>query len=637
MREVQAKETIGFQAEIKELLGLMIHSLYSNKEIFLRELISNAADAAEKLRFLALADESLLAEGGELKIWVDYDPKARTLTVRDNGIGMSRQEVIDYIGTIASSGTRQFLKSLTGDTAKDSQLIGQFGVGFYSAFIVADRVILETRKAGRPAEEGVRWESTGEGEYTLETIFKPERGTCVTLHLKPEEDEFLQGSRLREIIKKFSDHIPLPIVMQKEGGGGEEVVNRALALWTRPREEISASDYEEFYKHLAHDLKPPLAYLHTRVEGTTEYTLLLYVPSHAPFDLWDREPRHGVKLYVKRVFILEDPKLLPRYLRFVRGVIDASDLPLNVSREMLQQSRDLERIRAGAVKKVLGMLEDLAANQKEKYQTFWQTFGTVLKEGIIEDPKNRNQIAKLLRFASTYDEAESQNVSLEDYLGRMQEGQDKIYYLVAESYAAAKSSPHLEALRSKGIEVLLLWEPVDEWWVEHLSEFAGRPLKSVAKGELDLGKLADAGEAKAQELVEQAFSATLAKVKQVLGNKVKEVKLSRRLTTSPACLVLEAYGLSRRMESILKAAGQTFSTGKPILELNPKHPLVKRLEGESNVKRFADLSWLLYDQAVLAEGGQLEDPAAFVRRLNELLLENDKTLRGGEGDVEPKT
>ncbi|GAB6067545.1 molecular chaperone HtpG [Methylothermus subterraneus] len=625
---VSSKSTFGFQAEIKQLLQLMIHSLYSNKEIFLRELISNAADAAEKLRFLALADESLLAGDSELKIWVDYDPKARTITVRDNGIGMSREEVIEHIGTIASSGTRAFLKSLTGDAAKDSQLIGQFGVGFYSAFIVADRVTLETRKAGAPAEEGVRWESSGQGEYTLETVFKPERGTRVTLHLKPEEDEFLNGSRLREIIKKFSDHIPLPILMRKEDGSGEEVVNRALALWTRPREEIGQSDYEEFYKHVAHDLQPPLAYLHSRVEGTTEYTLLLYIPSHVPFDLWDREPRHGVKLYVKRVFIQEDSKLLPRYLRFVRGVIDANDLPLNVSREFLQENRTLERIRAGAVKKVLGMLEELAQNQKDKYQTFWQAFGTVFKEGIIEDPKNRDRIARLLRFASTYDPAASQNVSLQDYLGRMKAGQEKIYYLVAENYQAAKTSPHLEVFRDKGIEVLLLWEPVDEWLVAHLPEFEGKPLQSVAKGELDLGKLADANEAKAQELVEQAFAATLAKVKHVLGDKVKEVKLSRRLTDSPACLVLEAYGLSRRMESLLKAAGQTILTAsKPVLELNPKHLLVKRLEDESNPQRFADLCWLLYDQAVLAEGGQLEDPAAFVRRVNELLQE---ALKDGE-------
>lgn len=617
---VSAKQTIGFQAEINQLLRLMIHSLYSNKEIFLRELISNAADALEKLRFLALADESLLAGDSELKIWIDYDPKTRTITVRDNGIGMTRQEVIDHIGTIARSGTREFLSALTGDVAKDSQLIGQFGVGFYSAFIVADRVTLETRRAGASAEEGVRWESTGDQEYTLETIAKPTRGTSVTLHLKAEEDEFLNGLRLREIIKKFSDHIAFPIVMKKEGKDEEEVVNRASALWTRPREEISVSDYEEFYKHVAHDFQPPLAYLHSRVEGTTEYTLLLYIPRHAPFDLWDREPRHGVKLYVKRVFIMEDPKLLPRYLRFIRGVIDSNDLPLNVSRELLQENRILEKIRAGTVKKVLGMLEDLAKNEPEKYQTFWQAFGTVFKEGIIEDPKNRSRIAELLRFASTYDASESQTVSLRDYLGRMKEGQGKIYYLVAESYQAAKNSPHLEVLRDKGIEVLLLWEPVDEWLVAHLTEFEGKPLQSVAKGELDLGKLADENEAKAHQLVEQAFIATLAKVKQILGDKVKEVKLSRRLTDSPACLVLDAYGLSRRMESILKAAGQSIlDAGKPVFELNPKHPLVKRLQEESDSNRFEDLSWLLYDQAVLAEGGQLEDPAAFVRRFNKLL------------------
>ncbi|GAB4357071.1 MAG: molecular chaperone HtpG [Methylohalobius crimeensis] len=622
---VQSKQTVGFQTEITQLLKLMIHSLYSNKEIFLRELISNAADAAEKLRFQALSDESLLEGDSELKIWVDYDPEARTVTVRDNGVGMTRQEVMENIGTIARSGTRRFFESLTGDEAKDSQLIGQFGVGFYSSFIVADRVTLETRKAGVPTEEGVRWESAGEGDYTIESVTQPERGTAVTLHLRPDEDEFLQGFRLQEIIKKFSDHIPLPIVMVKEGPEGskekaEEVVNRASALWTRSREAISTEDYEEFYKHVAHDFEAPLAYLHSRVEGTTEYTLLLYLPRRAPFDLWDREPRHGVKLYVRRVFIMEDPKLLPRYLRFVRGVIDSDSLPLNVSREILQENRTLDRIRAGAVKKVLGQLEDLAKNDPEKYQTFWEAFGPVLKEGVIEDSKNRDRVAKLLRFASTGDDSESQHVSLQDYVARMQEGQEKIYYLVADSYQAAKNSPHLEILKQKGIEVLLLWDPVDEWLVGHLSEFEGTPLQSVAQGDLDLGKLADEGEDKAHELVEQGFAGVIAKIKQVFGDKVKEVKLSRRLTDSPACLVLEDNALSRRMESILKASGQpVFSASKPVFELNPKHPLVKRLQDESEQQRFEDLAWLLYDQAVLAEGGQLEEPASFVGRFNRLL------------------
>ncbi|XSG83677.1 MAG: molecular chaperone HtpG [Methylohalobius sp. ZOD2] len=622
---VQSKQTVGFQTEITQLLKLMIHSLYSNKEIFLRELISNAADAAEKLRFQALSDESLLEGDSELKIWVDYDPEARTVTVRDNGVGMTRQEVMENIGTIARSGTRRFFESLTGDEAKDSQLIGQFGVGFYSSFIVADRVTLETRKAGLPTEEGVRWESAGEGDYTIESVTQPERGTAVTLHLRPDEDEFLQGFRLQEIIKKFSDHIPLPIVMVKEGPEGskekaEEVVNRASALWTRSREAISTEDYEEFYKHVAHDFEAPLAYLHSRVEGTTEYTLLLYLPRRAPFDLWDREPRHGVKLYVRRVFIMEDPKLLPRYLRFVRGVIDSDSLPLNVSREILQENRTLDRIRAGAVKKVLGQLEDLAKNDPEKYQTFWEAFGPVLKEGVIEDSKNRDRVAKLLRFASTGDDSESQHVSLQDYVARMQEGQEKIYYLVADSYQAAKNSPHLEILKQKGIEVLLLWDPVDEWLVGHLSEFEGTPLQSVAQGDLDLGKLADEGEDKAHELVEQGFAGVIAKIKQVFGDKVTDVKLSRRLTDSPACLVLEDNALSRRMESILKASGQpVFSASKPVFELNPKHPLVKRLQDESEQQRFEDLAWLLYDQAVLAEGGQLEEPASFVGRFNRLL------------------
>ncbi len=619
---VQNRETIRFQAEARQLLHLMIHSLYSNKEVFLRELISNAADAAEKLRFEALGDESLYEGDSELKIWIEVDRDARTLTVRDNGIGMSRREVIDNIGTIARSGTRQFLERLGGDQAKASQLIGQFGVGFYSAFIVADRVTLETRKAGVPAEQGVRWESSGEGDYTIADLTLSKRGTRVTLHLREGEEEFLDPARLRQLIRKFSDHIPIPIVMQWESGEGEEVVNQASALWTRRREEIRPEDYEEFYKHVAHDFEGPLAWVHSRVEGTTEYALLLYLPKRAPFDLWDREPRHGVKLYVRRVFIMEDPKLMPRYLRFVRGVVDSDDLPLNVSREILQENRTLEKIRAGAVKKVLGLLEDLARNEPDKYRTFWENFGTVLKEGIIEDPHNRERIAKLLRFATTHDEAESQNVSLADYLARMKEGQEKIYYLVAENDQAARNSPHLEIFRRKGIEVILLWEPVDEWLVTHLTEFEGKPLQSVARGELDLGKLADENEEKAREVVAQGFQATLDKIRKALAGKVADVKLSRRLTDSPACLVQDVYGLSRRMESILKASGQPVPGGsKPILEINPKHPLVERLRDESDPKRFDDVSRLLYDQAVLAEGGQLDEPAEFVRRFNALLQE----------------
>ena len=618
---IQNKQTIGFQAEVKQLLQLMIHSLYSNREIFLRELISNAADAAERLRFQALADESLYEGDSDLKIWIDYDKEARTVTVRDNGIGMERQEVIDNIGTIASSGTRRFLESLSGDEATDSRLIGQFGVGFYSSFIVAGRVTLKTRKAGLPAEQGVRWESGGEGDYTLQQVNRSQRGTTVTLHLRDDMDEFLDGARLRAIVRKFSDHIPLPIVMKKEDGA-EEVVNKASALWVRSKDEIEEKDYEEFYRHVAHDFEAPLAHVHSRVEGTNEYTLLLYIPKQPPFDLWERESSHGVKLYVQRVFIMEDPKLMPRYLRFVRGVIDSDSLPLNVSREILQENRVLERIRAGAVKKVLGLLEDLAKNHPDRYQTFWKSFGTVLKEGIIEDSKNRDRIARLLRFATTHDEDESQNVSLADYQARMKEGQDKIYYLVAENYQAAKDSPHLEIFRDKGIEVLLLWQPVDEWLVAHLTEFEGKSLQSVAKGELDLGGLKDEGEEKARELVSQTYRDTLEKIKQVLGEKVSEVKLSQRLTDSPACLVLDNFGLSRRMESILKSTGQphTFGT-KPILEINPKHGLVERLRDETDSRCFEDLSRILYDQAVLAEGGQLDDPAAFVRRLNALLQE----------------
>ena len=625
---VQNRETIHFQAEAKQLLNLMIHSLYSNKEVFLRELISNAADAAEKLRFEALADAALYEGDSELKIWVEVDKGARTLTVRDNGIGMTRQEVIDNIGTIARSGTRQFLERLTGDQARDSQLIGQFGVGFYSAFIVADRVELETRRAGEPEEAGVRWESDGQGEFQIATITRPQRGTAVTLYLREGEDEFLDPVRLRQLIRKFSDHIPIPIVMKKESGEGEEVVNQASALWARNRDEIRPEDYEEFYKHVAHDFEAPLAWVHSRVEGTTEYTLLLYLPKHAPFDLWDREPRHGVKLYVRRVFIMEDPKLMPRYLRFVRGVIDSDDLPLNVSREILQENRTLEKIRAGAVKKVLGLLEDLSKNDQDKYRTFWHQFGTVLKEGVIEDARNRDRIAGLLRFASTRDEAEGQNVSLAEYVERMKPDQEKIYYLVAENYQAAKNSPHLEVFRQKDIEVLLLWEPVDEWLVAHLTEFDGKPLQSIAKGKLDLGKLADENEKKAQELVAQGFSATLDKIRKALAGKVADVKLSQRLTDSPACLVLDAHALSRRMESILKASGQLVpGTSKPVLEINPKHPLVERLRDESDPKRFDDLSCLLYDQAVLAEGGQLDNPAEFVRRFNALLQE---ALGGGQ-------
>jgi molecular chaperone HtpG len=627
MTVAESKVTMGFEAEVKQLLHLMIHSLYSNKEIFLRELISNGSDAADKLRFLALGNDALYEGDSELKIRIEHDKTNRTLTITDNGIGMTRDEVRENIGTIARSGTRQFFESLTGDEAKDSQLIGQFGVGFYSAFIVADKVTLETRKAGLDAAQGVRWESKGEGDYTLETIEKPEHGTKITLHLREGEDEFLDGWKLRSIIRKFSDHISLPILMKKEAYGDEkpaadewETVNSASALWAKNRDEISDEQYNEFYKHVSHDFQEPLARLHSRVEGTNEYTLLLYIPSHAPFDLWDRDAKHGVKLYVRKVFIMEgSEKLMPRYLRFVRGVIDSDSLPLNVSREILQENALLEKIRSGAAKKVLGLLEDMARNEREKYQAFWKEFGQVIKEGPIEDFKNRDRIAKLLRFASTHNDSDVQNVSLEDYVGRMKEGQDKIYYITAENYAAAKNSPHLEIFRRKGLEVLLLHDRVDDWLVSYLTDFEGKHLQSVAKGDLDLGTLADEADKKHTEEASKAFQPVIDKIKQTLGDKISDVKISARLTDSPACLVSETYGLSRTMERIMKSAGQDVPVSKPIFEINPDHPLVTRLKDEADESRFADLTHILYDQAVLSEGGQLDDTAAFVRRLNGLL------------------
>ncbi|MEW6313638.1 MAG: molecular chaperone HtpG [Pseudomonadota bacterium] len=629
MTATVAKETLGFQAEVKQLLQLMIHSLYSNKEIFLRELISNASDAADKLRFEALADAALFENDTELKIRIGYDKAARTLTIADNGIGMSRQEVIDHIGTIAKSGTREFFQSLTGDAQKDAHLIGQFGVGFYSAFIVADKVTLVTRRAGLTAEHGVRWESEGTGDYTLETVNKATRGTEITLHLKADEDELLSGHRLQAIIRKYSDHITLPIVMKKEEWDkdkGEyavtdvdETVNQASALWARAKADISDEQYQEFYKHIAHDFEAPLAWLHARVEGRQEYTQLLYIPSHAPFDLYDREHRHGVKLYVKRVFIMDDAEqLLPAYLRFVRGVIDSANLPLNVSREILQQSKDIEAIRAGCVKKVLGLLEDLAENDKEKYATFWREFGRVLKEGVGEDYANRERIAKLLRFAST--QSDVQEVSFADYIARMQDKQDKIYYITADSFAAAKNSPHLEVFRSKGIEVLLLSERVDEWVTSNLHEFDGKPLQSVAKGELDLSAFEDAEEKAAHEKDADAHKELTDKIQQALGDKVKAVRITHRLTESPACLVADQYGMSANLERLLKAAGQNVPGSRPTLEINPRHPLVQRLQQESDETRFTDLSLILFDQSLLAEGGQLDDPATFVKRLNQLML-----------------
>jgi molecular chaperone HtpG len=630
MTVAENKVTMGFEAEVKQLLQLMIHSLYSNKEIFLRELISNASDAADKLRFTALGDDALYEGDADLKIRIEFDKNARTLTITDNGIGMTRDEVRENIGTIARSGTRRFFESLTGDQAKDSQLIGQFGVGFYSSFIVADKVTLETRKAGTTAEHGVRWESGGEGDYTLETIDRPERGTQVTLHLREGEDEFLDGWKLRSVVRKFSDHISLPIVMLKESYGEEkegeeklvewETVNSASALWAKNRDEITDEQYNEFYKHVSHDFQEPLARLHSRVEGTNEYTLLLYLPAHAPFDMWDRDAKHGVKLYVRKVFIMEgSEKLMPRYLRFMRGVIDSDSLPLNVSREILQEDKLLEKIRSGAVKKVLGLLEDLAKNEPEKYRSFWKEFGQVFKEGPIEDFKNRDRIAKLLRFASTHTDSDEQNVSLDDYIGRMKEGQDKIYYITAENFAAAKNSPHLEILRKKGLEVLLLSDRVDDWLVGYLTEYESKPLQSVAKGDLDLGTLADETDKQHTEEAAKEFEPVVERIKKALGDKVGEVKVSGRLTDSPACLVSDNYGMTRTMERIMKSAGQNVPSAKPIFEINPDHALVARLRNEADEARFADLTHVLYDQAVLSEGAQLDDPAGFVRRLNGLL------------------
>jgi len=628
MENTSTREHLPFQAEVRQLLDLMIHSLYSNKDIFLRELVSNGSDACDKLRFEALSDPALFEDDPDFAIRVTYDKAARTISVADNGIGMSRQEVVENIGTIARSGTREFISRLTGDQARDAHLIGQFGVGFYSTFIVADRVTVITRRAGLGAEHGIRWESAGEGEFTLETVEKAQRGTEVILHLREGEDELLTGARLRDIIRRYSDHIQIPIRMKKEEwdkdrqdyfpSGGEETVNQASALWARPKSEISEEEYQAFYKHVAHDFEPPLAWVHAKVEGTKEYTQLLYIPSHAPFDLWDREHRHGVKLYVRRVFIMDDAEqLMPLYLRFVRGVIDSNDLPLNVSRELLQQSREIEAMRAGSVKKVLGLLEDLAANEPEEYATFWKEFGAVLKEGPAEDPVNRDRIAKLCRFASTHLDSEAQVASLADYVSRMKQGQETIYYVTGDSFFSARNSPHLEVFRKKGIEVLILSDRVDEWLIAHLTEFEGKRLQSVAKGALDLGSLADEGETTKQAEVESEFRGTLDSLKKALGERVKDVRITLRLTDSPACLVADAHDLGGHLQRLLKAAGQKVPVSKPILEVNPGHPLVRRLQGEEG--RFEEWAELLFEQSILAEGGQLEDPAAFVRRVNRLL------------------
>jgi molecular chaperone HtpG len=621
------KETLGFQTEVKQLLNIVINSLYSNKEIFLRELVSNASDAADKLRFAAISDNSLYENDSELKVTVDFDKTAKTITITDNGIGMNREEIIENLGTIAKSGTREFLSQLSGDQAKDAHLIGQFGVGFYSAFIIADKIVVESRRAGMSADQGARWESTGTGDYTIENIEKSERGTKITLYVKADEDEFLDAWRLRSIIHKYSDHIPIPIKMKKVAEEGKEsdeyeTVNRATALWTLPKHEIKEEEYKELYKHVAHDFEDPLLWSHNKVEGKQQYITLLYIPSHAPFDLWNREHPRGLKLYVQRTFIMDNAEqFLPLYLRFVRGVIDSSDLPLNISREILQHNKLTQAMSAGVAKRVLSMLEDLARDDKEKYQKFWQEFGQVLKEGPAEDFANKDKIAKLLRFTSTNQDSETQNVSLDDYVSRMKSGQDKIYYITADSYNMAKNSPHLEIFRQKGIEVLLLIDRIDEWLISHLSQFEGKPLQSIAKGDLDLGSVENPEEKEAQQKMATDFEDINKKIKDVLGDKIKEVRTTHRLTDSPACIVYDENDMGGHMQKLLKAAGHAFPTAKPILELNPKHPIVAGLKTETNIDRFNELSHILLEQAILAEGGQLEDPAQFIRRMNKLLLQ----------------
>ncbi len=620
-------ETRGFETEVKQLLDLMIHSLYSNKDIFLRELISNASDACDRLRFTAVSDASLYEDDIELKVKISYDKKNRTVTVSDNGVGMNRDEVIDNIGTIAKSGTQSFLASITGDQKSDANLIGQFGVGFYSSFIVADEVTLRSRKAGDSADKGVEWVSQGKGEYNIKSIEKAGRGTEVILHLREGEDEFLNDWKLRSIITSYSDHIDFPVVMnktvepQEEGGETvieEETVNQASALWTRARSDIKDEEYKAFYKHVAHDFEDPLDWRHNRVEGTTEYISLLYIPARAPFDLYDRESRHGIKLYVQRVFIMEDAEqLMPRYLRFVRGLIDSNDLPLNISREILQGSKLIDNIRNGSVKKVLGMLEKIAKNDPEKYAKIWAEFGKVLKEGPAEDVANREKIAKLLRFATTHTGEEAQTASLEDYVSRMQEGQDKIYYVAADSHSAAKNSPHLEIFKKKGIEVLLLSDRVDEWLTAHLMEYDGKKIQSVAKGELDLD---DESSEKKLEQKAKASEKLIKRMKKALEDKVEDVRVTNRLTDSPACIVLNEHDMAMHMQRILKEAGHALPGSKPILEINPDHPIVKKLDSEKSKKKFSDWSDILFDQALLAEGGQLEDPASFVAKLNKMLV-----------------
>lgn len=631
------KETLDFKAEVSEVLNLVIRSLYSNKEIFLRELISNASDAAEKLRFEALTDDALYENDPDLRIRISTDKEAGTLTISDNGIGMSRQEVTETIGSIASSGTKKFMQNLSGDATTDNQLIGQFGVGFYSAFIVADKVIINTRRAGLGEEHGASWESTGEGSYSIQTIDKPGRGTEIVLHLREEDREFLDSWRLRSIISKFSDHVALPIEMIKEELPADpeeeqeekkeaviewEQVNKGTALWMRNKADIGEEEYNEFYKHIGHDFEDPLAHVHTRVEGTNEYTTLLYIPSKAPFDLWERDQKHGVKLYVRRVFIMDEAdKLMPNYMRFVKGVVDSDDLPLNVSREILQHDRKIDSIRGANVKRVLGLLEKMASKDADKYQKFWNEFGKVLKEGPAEDFANKDKVAALLRFASTKSEGDTENVSLDDYLERMGENQDKIYYITADHLSAARNSPHLEIFNKKGIEVLLLTDRVDEWLMSHLTEYKDKKFQSVAKGELDLGELDTKEDKEKQEKAAEEHKSLLDQTKEALGDTVKEVRVSSRLTDSPACLVVDEYDMSQNLARVLKQLGQDAPMPTPIMELNIEHPIVNRMEGETDDERFADLARLLYEQSLLAEGGQLEDPAAFVHRLNKLMLD----------------
>jgi len=625
------KETMEFQAEVQQLLKLMIHSMYSNKEIFVRELVSNASDACDKLRFEALGKDDLYQGDGELKIRVSFDKDAKTVTISDNGIGMDRDELIANIGTIANSGTKKFMEALSTEQVKDAEMIGQFGVGFYSSFIVADKITVETRRAGSAAEDGHRWESDGEGSYSIENIEKEGRGTDIILHLRDEDLEFADGFRLRAIIRKYSDHISLPIVMQKDVAPTEEgeekvipedeTVNSASALWARAKSEITEEEYKEFYKHISHDFEDPSKWMHNRVEGSQDYTSLLYLPKKAPFDLFDREQRKGIKLYVKRVFIMDDSEhLMPNYLRFIRGVIDSDDLPLNVSREILQQNKVIDKIRGASVKKVLGMLEKMAKNEPEEYAEFWSTFGQVMKEGVIEDFTNKDKIAGLLRFSSTETGSEDQTVSLADYVARMKEGQDKIYYIVAESHAAAKNSPHLELLKSKGLEVLLLSDRVDEWLVAHLTEFDGKQMVSVTRGDLDLGDADTEEKKKAQEKAEGDFKAVTEKMKEILGEEVKDVRMSSRLTDSPSCLIVDDNDMTAQMQQILQAAGQHVPASQPILELNPDHLLVTQLKDKLDADDFSEWSHVLFDQAALTGGASIKDTAEFVKRVNKLLM-----------------